>query len=812
MRALGQKIFVEEDWLRGWDRVTCWQRMTGRTCSVRQSRTRWQSPRVLACAIPFCLGLLVLGVAADTTTNRFGFAGKEIFPIDFQISQLHGADLDGDGLNDLIVVNNARSKLTLLYNQTGKSNATEKLRPQVKRELNELPPDARFRIESIASEKRISSLVLADVNGDRRPDIIYFGEPRELVVLYNEGQFSWSAPKRFLLDEGLLNANALAAGDLNGDGRTDVALLAEGFIYYLKQTKEHSLTEPEKIPYSGNLQALQILDIQGDGREDLLLVNWESSSPFRFRLQSDSGQLGPEMHFTVPSIRSYLAEDLDGDHKTEVITIAQKSGRAQVAQFIQKASEPLAGTWQQGQFEVLPLNRSSKARRGCVWADVTGDGLPDLLVAEPDSGELTLHIQSPGGTLSAAKTFPTFTGVSDLAVADWDNSGKPEIFVLSPEERQIGVTTYDEKGGIPFPKSFAVDGRPLALTVGPIGPDGKLALVSLIEQDGRREIRIWNRKGEVKRQKLSEAFKANPSSISIHDLNQDGLSDIIILAPYERIKVLLQVAGADYLEQDIIPPGGTAEEPWLGAADVDGDGKPELLLAQRNFVRAVLLQADSKGAPDSKTSWSLVVKEQINGASSSSRIAGAAALHNGTNRFDSLFLLDAERKAVTLCDRNAAGTWQVVRTLPLPVSEFRNVQPLALGGKEPNSIAFVGANSVAWMNLRGPVWEFSELDGYETPVRDGYLNDVVAGDLNQDGRKDLVFLEIAKSYIDIATFEPPHELVPANRWQVFEERTFRNRRSEAPEPREALILDVTGDGKNDLVVLVHDRLILYPQE
>jgi len=47
---------------------------------------------------------------ANDFTNRFGFTGPEIFPIDSQISLLHSADLDGDGLNDLIVVNNSRSK------------------------------------------------------------------------------------------------------------------------------------------------------------------------------------------------------------------------------------------------------------------------------------------------------------------------------------------------------------------------------------------------------------------------------------------------------------------------------------------------------------------------------------------------------------------------------------------------------------------------------------------------------------------------------------------------------------------------------
>jgi hypothetical protein len=32
------------------------------------------------------------------------------------------------------------------------------------------------------------------------------------------------------------------------------------------------------------------------------------------------------------------------------------------------------------------------------------------------------------------------------------------------------------------------------------------------------------------------------------------------------------------------------------------------------------------------------------------------------------------------------------------------------------------------------------------------------------------------------------------------------------EPREALVADVTGDHKNDLIILVHDRILVYPQE
>src|SRR6185436_20429218 len=89
----------------------------------------------------FILICLAVAARADTVTNIFGFAGKEIFPIDNQIGLLHAADLDGDGLNDLIVVNNARSKITLLYNQTGRTNSSRKLSETGRKEMNELPPD-----------------------------------------------------------------------------------------------------------------------------------------------------------------------------------------------------------------------------------------------------------------------------------------------------------------------------------------------------------------------------------------------------------------------------------------------------------------------------------------------------------------------------------------------------------------------------------------------------------------------------------------------------------------------------------------------
>lgn len=746
----------------------------------------------------------------QTNLHHFGFTGPETYPIDPFIAQLRAADLDGDGLVDLVIANNSRSKITLLYNQTGRTNRQDPAKLSIKRDLNELPPDARFRIDSIASEKRIAALVVDDFNGDGRPDIAYYGEPKELVVQYNLGTNGWSAPKRWPIEDGQLTPNALVAGDVNGDKRTDLILLGENHIYWLAQQADHALAEPERIPFSGTVKAVQVLDVDGDGRDDLLLVNWDSPNPFRFRLQNSLGQLGPEIQFTLPPIRSYWSDDLDGDHRTDVITIAQNSGRAQISNFLLKEAEPLVGSFRQGQFQVLPLNKTGKARRGKLWADVNGDQLPDLLVAEPDSGQLTVYLQQPNGSLALTKSFPTLTGVSDLAVIPGDEKTPAEIVLLSPDERQVGITHFDKQGRVPFPTILSLEGRPLALAVGALKEGAKSTLAVILDQDGKRVLYLRDPDGRIRNQKLSENFKSNPASMAFHDVNQDGLADLVVLIPYEKIKILLQVPGKDFDEQDVAPPGGSVEQPWMSAADVDGDGHAELLLAQKSFLRAVMLKSETKN--ETNKVWSFAVKDQINGAGSNSRIVGATSLRQGTNAIPSLFLLDAERKALTLCDRDTNGVWQVLRNVLLPFSEFTELQPLTLKGQQANSITFLGLNAVGWMALEGKTWEFAELDGYETPIKDGRLNDVISGDLNQDGRKDLVFLETAKNYLDLVIFDQSRKLVPATRWQVFEERTFRNRRTDQAEPREALIVDVTGDKKNDLVVVVHDRILVYPQE
>jgi len=707
------------------------------------------------------------------------------------------------------VANNLRSKINLLYNQTGKTNRADTV-PARRLEINELPPDSRFRIDSIPVDERIAAMIVTDLNGDGRPDLAYFGDGKDLEVRYNLGTNGWSEPKRWHLDDGRLDANALVSGDLNGDGLTDLALLGDnGAVYYLAQQRDHTFAEPQKIPYSGTPKAIDIVDVDGDGKDDLVFVDFDSSAPVRVRLQNASGQLGPEFYFNGQPVRSFWLDNLAGDHTNYLITIIQATGRAEISQFTHKPADTLSGAFKSGQFQILPLNKTDAPDRGVLWADVDGDGRPDLIVAEPENGKISVSLQRPDGTMAPFKTFPCLAGVSQVAVADWNQDGHPSLFLLSRDENSVAVTQFDKNGRLPFPTPLPLEGKPLVMATGSLKQGGKPVLAVIVDKDGARSLVIRSADGKTTTQKLSDNFKSNPTTLAMQDVNQDGLADFVALIPYEKIKVLLQKKDGKFDELDVDPPGGPMEQPWVAAADVDGDGKPEVLLPQKNFVRAVVLEPQPRTDGSTNVDWGFRVKDQINGSASDSRIVSVAAVPNGKSAVPSLFLLDAEHKQLTLSERDTNGVWQVVKNLDLPVTGLANLKSVTLGGP---AVAFTGQNSVAWLALQGEVWGLTKLDDYDTPIRDGYLNDVIAGDLDGSGRKQLVFMETAKNYLDLVYFNKNRKLVPGDRWQVFEQHTFRGAQNGMPEPRECAVADVTGDKKNDLIVLVHDRILVYPQE
>ena len=96
-------------------------------------------------------------------------------------------------------------------------------------------------------------------------------------------------------------------------------------------------------------------------------------------------------------------------------------------------------------------------------------------------------------------------------------------------------------------------------------------------------------------------------------------------------------------------------------------------------------------------------------------------------------------------------------------------------------------------------------------AREARLQSLLTGDFDQDGTPELFALETSEHRVECFQLEPDQSFASLNQWSVFEKRSYRNQGAAFPEPKEGVIADFTGDGLLDLCLIVHDRVILYPQ-
>ena len=90
---------------------------------------------------------------------------------------------------------------------------------------------------------------------------------------------------------------------------------------------------------------------------------------------------------------------------------------------------------------------------------------------------------------------------------------------------------------------------------------------------------------------------------------------------------------------------------------------------------------------------------------------------------------------------------------------------------------------------------------------------IECGDFNKDGVVDLVCLDGKKNLLEFITFNNQTQSWESIlHFEVFEKNLhYQGKKGGLYEPREGLVLDLNGDELDDLVFLVHDRLLLYKQ-
>ena len=199
---------------------------------------------------------------SDNTTS-FGIQRKFFKVGKRPYQRLRSADLNGDGINDIVTTNTEGNNVTVLL-ADGKGGFN----------------DAAG--SPFACGDNPFGIAIGDVNADGQPDLAIINSPSSmaegkgkdgLTVLLNDGTGRFTMLKGSPFQAGQ-NPNRIAIGDVNGDGLNDIVTSDyEGNkIYLFTMDNAHGLTG-KAIATGRHPKGVAIADLNGDGKADIVICN-----------------------------------------------------------------------------------------------------------------------------------------------------------------------------------------------------------------------------------------------------------------------------------------------------------------------------------------------------------------------------------------------------------------------------------------------------------------------------------------------------------------------------------------------------------
>jgi hypothetical protein len=406
-----------------------------------------------------------------------------------------------------------------------------------------------------------SGVVTGDFNGDGKVDwVVVNGGDNTLYIYLGNGDGTSQPP--VIIPLAGQSPVGVAAGDLNGDGKLDLAVVESdsntvGILY----GNGDGTFQPEIDMPVANAQPLGIAvaDVNKDGKPDLI-IGLLGSGPvtqldFEVLLNEGGGNFSSPI-YAPPLISDGIDEgfgisvgDMNGDGIPDLLITGADAFSTTVKTYFGKGD----GSFKAGAMAWAGSPDVGDDVGAAVLADVNGDGCPDMTVAEDAGLALTFYNDCGGNFPNVpSASYGVADGAYSLAVADVNGDGFPDIIT----------------GGIPNPNAGPGYGY----------TPGNSLTVRLNDGTGKFG--------------PAQVYVGDPGmfSIAVADLKNDGRPSIITANQDANTTTIYSNDGSGgygepmggydgYSEGTILNPGN-APVTGFADADVDGDGKPDLVLIE----------------------------------------------------------------------------------------------------------------------------------------------------------------------------------------------------------------------------------------
>lgn len=734
--------------------------------------------------------------------------GPEVARLAWDTQSLAPADFDGDGRLDVAVLNNENGKLVLLYQRSPDSPEVVADRRPVSRDRWEpVMEDARFQKVSLPADQRHFALAAGDFDGDGRPDVAMTGATDALTVRFQGEKAAFSRSWTWRDFEPLPAPGTMAAADLNGDGRTDLAVLGKFRLLLFLQKPEGGFGTPVSFQTTEEKAGwLMAEDVDGDRDADLLYVALSGEGSLRLRRQTAPGQFPAEVAFDFPQPGFGVSAGRDAAGRFVLTRVNAKSRLIEQFRLVMDSPEAIQDD------RLLPtLFSAPSGVKSAIYTsgDFDGDGLADIAQADPKVAQVALYFQQPDGTFSEPQTFPSLAGINGLA-AIRPEAGRPHRLVVTSSREGVGVSSLSPEGRLEFPDLKPLDGSPAGVAA--LGaPDGTSVPVVIAESGRAWSLhfpQVAEGRPAVDPVPL-KALKREPAGLTTGDLNGDGHDDLLVTVSKDPALVMLaRPAGGlsePLAETPAIRSQLTALSPdRVVITDIDGDRRAEILTASTGYARSIRL--DGNGAD-------VAIVDQFNARQAEDRLVAPVVCDTDGDGSPELLFQEAGSAWWQVLRRDEAGVYRLARRIQAAPMDATGAAAIPLGREaRPHLVAF-GQDRFWAAPLAGTRPALTLVASYETDLKDTKYFHAIRAPLHGAGPDLLAAFDSERNLLEI--LQPGG--VSGDGWRsllhfvLFEENLhFRGRKGQN-SVREAIAGDFTGDGRTDLLLLVHDRLLLYPQ-
>jgi hypothetical protein len=355
---------------------------------------------------------LILTVAVAPGT---GFPGGAIYPVGLTPVWVVTADLNNDGIADLVTANTGDGTVSVFL---GNGDGT----------FQPVFPD-------LPTGTNPASIAVGDFNGDGIEDLAVAnsGDPSVTILLGNgDGTFQALASMFFGSDP-----VSVVEADFNGDGIADLAVADQDndTATILLGLGDGTFVPGIAIPAGVGATQIAVADFNGDGKPDLAIAGSSPDGVAEFLGNGDGT-------FTLQTIwnagtgpSSIAAGDFNGDGKIDLAV----GDIGDDVSFSGGGIEILLGNGN-GTFQTPIAAASGPNVSAIATADLDGDGKLDLGVLTLGGGFST-YLGNGDGTVQAPQSYPAGDSPDALAIGSFDGTGLTEVAVVNRNENLMDVLT-----------------------------------------------------------------------------------------------------------------------------------------------------------------------------------------------------------------------------------------------------------------------------------------------------------------------------------------------------------------------------------